>query len=158
MPQAVIAQTAVEFSPAFMAEEADRHSPADIRRAVAYWVRENRLDLADALVAAGISMHPDSEDIWAIGALFAEVNQDWALAQECLERLVVLQDQHVSPEVLHHLVRVMRCRSAYSQAFMQASRATSKFPWHEGLRQAHAELAALLESVPARVVNEIHAA
>ena len=69
--------------------------------------------MADALVAAGLAQYPDSEDILAIAALLAEVNQDWAQAQNCLERLMAVQGDHVQAETCYHLVRVMRCRSAY---------------------------------------------
>ena len=154
-----MSRTALAFSPVmpvisppmFMAEDIDRFSAAEVRQAICAWVGESRMDMADALVAAGLAMYPDSQDILAMGALVAEVNQDWAQAQDCLERLVTVQGDAVSAEVLHHLVRVLRCRGAYFNAFIHAEKAILRFPQHSGLIQAHSELAELLESVPVHV-------
>ncbi len=159
-----MSRTAVAFSPAmpvisppmFMAEDIDRFSAAEVRQAICAWVGESRMDMADALVAAGLAMYPNSEDILAMGALVAEVNQDWAQAQDCLERLVAIQGDAVSAEVLHHLTRVLRCRGAYFHAFIHAEKSILRFPHHSGLIQAHSELAQLLESVPVQVAPEAH--
>ena len=147
----------VTFQPMFMAEDADRFSASEVRQAIAYWVAQDKLDVADALVAAGVAMYPNSEDILVMGALVAEVNQDWAQAQDCLEKLIAVQGAAVSAECWYHLVRVLRCRSAYFQAFIKAGIAVKAFPEHEGLRQAHAELTQLMESVPAQVTIEAQA-
>lgn len=155
MPRAAIAPVMpMSPPPMFMAEEASRFSAAEVRQAIAYWVGENRMDVADALVAAGVGMYPDSQDILAIGALVAEVNQDWAQAQDCLERLIAVQGQAVSAESLHHLARVLRCRGAYFQAFTKARQALELFPQHPGLHQVHAELTQLLESIPVQAHTE----
>lgn len=149
MALAALSPVASQTQPlVFMADEASRFSASEIREAIAHWVAQDRLDLADALVAAGLSLHSDSEDILALGALLAEVNQDWAQAQDHLERLIAVQGEQVSAESLHHYVRVLRCRGAYFNAYLQAQEALKRFPHHEGLRTAHAELTELLESVP----------
>ena len=147
----------VNYQPMFTAEDADRFSAAEVRQAIAYWVGQDKLDVADALVAAGVAMYPNSEDILAIGALVAEVNQDWAQAQDCLEKLIEIQGDAAAAECWHHLVRVLRCRSSYFQAFIKAGIAVKAFPAHQGLRQAHAELTQLMESVPAQVTIEAQA-
>ena len=133
------------------AEQASAYSAAQIREAIAYWVGRDRLDIADALVAAGMGLYPESEDILAIGALVAEINQDWAQAQECLERLMELQGSAVTGESFFHLVRVMRCRSAFYSAFRTAQRGLDKHPQHQGLAQELAELTELLESIPVEI-------
>lgn len=137
--------------PLFMAEEAARFSASEIRHAIAYWVGQNRLDLAEALVVAGVSQYPLSEDILALGALVCEVHQDWALAQDRLEQLMRVQGEQVPAETLHHFVRVLNCRGAYFKAYLEAQKARERFPRHEGLRQLHAELSALMESVSMKV-------
>ena len=157
MPRTALASSPVMpviSLPMFMAEDIDRFSAAEVRQAICAWVGEGRMDTADALVAAGLAMYPDSQDILAMGALVAEVNQDWAQAQDCLERLVAVQGDAVSAEVLHHLARVLRCRGAYFLAFIHAEKAILRFPQHSGLIQAHTELAELLESVPVLVAYE----
>ena len=134
-----------------LTQPATSFHPADIRRAIAQWVGQDRMDMAEALVAAGLAMHPDSEDILAIAALVAEMNQDWAQAQDCLEHLMGLQGDAVSAEISYHLVRVMRCRAAFHLALGQARRGLARHPGHAGLSQEHDELCALLESVPVTV-------
>lgn len=138
----------------FTADEALRFSAAEIRQAIANWVGQGRIDIADALVAAGISLYPESEDILAIGTLVAEVNEDWAQAQECAERLMKIQGEQTPAETWYHLIRIMRCRGAYYDAFRHVKRAIRRFPAHEGLREAHEQLAALVESAPVEVESE----
>lgn len=128
------------------AEQATDFSAAQIREAIAYWVSQDRMDHAEALLAAGLGLHPDSQDILAIGALVAEVNQDWAMAQDCIERLMQVQGAAAPVATWHHLVRVLRCREAYYKAFVRACMALERFPDHAELRDEHAQLAALLES------------
>jgi hypothetical protein len=145
------ASVSASAPPLFMAEQASRFSASEIRHAIAYWVGQNRLDLAEALVVAGISQYPRSEDILALGALVSEVYQDWPLAQDRLEQLMTVQGAQVPAETLHHFVRVLNCRGAYFKAYLESQKALERFPRHEGLRQLHAELKALMESVSMKV-------
>lgn len=149
---ALVAQAVYENY--FTAEEASRFTASEIRQAIAYWVGQGRMDLADALVAAGISLYPDSEDILAMGTLVAEVNQDWALAQECVESLMEVQGMAATAETWYHLVRIMRCRGAYYNAFRHVQKAIRIFPAHEALREMHEQLAALVEAAPVEVEVE----
>jgi hypothetical protein len=137
------------------AEQASSFSASEIREAIAYWVSQDRLDHAEALVAAGLGLYPESQDILAIGALLAEIQQDWAQAQHCIERLMLVQGEDSPPDTWRHLVRVMRCRQAYHQAFMHAQKALQRFPDHTELREEHAQLAALME--PAAVQTKVEA-
>lgn len=148
MSVAAIALAPVVHGPMFVAEEASRFSASEIREAIAHWVGQGRMDLAEALVAAGLSQYPDSEDILALGALVCEVQQDWAQAQERLEHLMGVQGERVPAETWHHFIRVLRCRGAYFNAYLEAQKATARFPRHEGLALLHGELQALMESVP----------
>jgi hypothetical protein len=139
--------------PFIRAEEAMRFSAPEIRHAIAYWVEQDRMDLAEALVVAGVSQYPFSEDILALGALVSEVIQDWAQAQDRLEQLMQVQGTAVPPETLHHFVRVLHCRGAHFKAFLEAQKAVTRFPQHAGLQQLYADLKALLESVPMQAVE-----
>ena len=51
-------------------------SAAEIRQTLADLVAADRIDLANALADAGQSLYPDSEDILAISALLAEIQQN----------------------------------------------------------------------------------
>ncbi len=133
------------------AEQASSFTAAEIREAIAYWVARDRMDIADALVAAGMSLYPQSEDILAIGALLAEINQDWLQAQDCLEQLLAVQGERATAESHYHLVRVMRCRGAFFSAFRAAQRGVARHGQHAGLVQEMGELSALLEAIPVEV-------
>ena len=68
-------------------------TPAEIRQTIADLVVRNELHLANALSDAGISLYPKSEDILAISALLAEIQRDWANAEQLLEQLIEAQQQ-----------------------------------------------------------------
>ena len=153
--KSVMQQAAAAQSLSF--KDVSRFTPTDIRLGIQWLMAEEQNDLAQALADAGIAIYPHSEDILAIGALVAEVNQDWAQAQDCLEKLIAVQGDAAAPECWHHLVRVLRCRSSYFQAFIKAGIAVNAFPAHQGLRQAHAELTQLMESVPVQATIEAQA-
>jgi tetratricopeptide (TPR) repeat protein len=139
------ASAASSYEQLCSAEQATRFTAAQIREAIAHWVSQDRMDHAEALVAAGLGLYPESQDILAIGALLAEIQEDWAQAQLCIERLMLVQGEDSPPDTWRHLVRVMRCRQAYHQAFMHAQKALQRFPDHTELREEHAQLAALME-------------
>jgi hypothetical protein len=89
--------------------EVSRFTPEDIRVAISELVAQDRMDLADALVAAGLSLYPDSEDILAIAALLAEVHGDWSSADSLLDKILYLQGDKATATVWQHKVRVQRC-------------------------------------------------
>ena len=89
--------------------EVSRFTPEDIRVAISELVAQDRMDLADALVAAGLSLYPDSEDILAIAALLAEVHGDWSSADSLLDKILSLQGKKATASAWHHKVRVQRC-------------------------------------------------
>lgn len=151
---AMISSPSIAYSPLYMAHEASRFSAQEIREAIAYWVSEDRLDFADALVAAGLSQYPLSEDILALAALVAEVQQDWVQAQDRLETLVRVQGKYVTADTQYHLIRVMRCRNAFFNAYLQAQEAVQSHPEHPGLKQVFEELQALMESITLTATEE----
>ena len=157
MTQAAPHQAASRYEQVCSAEQASSFSAAEIREAIAYWVGRERMDIADALVAAGMSLYPESEDILAIGALLAEINQDWAQAQDCLEQLIALQAERATAESWYHLVRVMRCRQAHYAAFTAVKRGLRQHPTHAGLQVEFAELSGLLDSLPVEIEAQLQA-
>ena len=82
-----------------------RFSPAEMREAIQELVGEDRLDMAHALVEAGLAFHPESDDVLAIAALVAMVQQDWVQAIELLTKLMLVQDGNVQPFTHLMLVR-----------------------------------------------------
>ena len=92
------------------ARDVSQFSAAEIRQTMADLVATDRVDLANALAAAGQSLYPESEDILAMSALLAEIQQDWTQAEELLRKLVQVQGAAATPFTWRHLIRVLRCQ------------------------------------------------
>ena len=91
------------------AQTIKRFTPAEIRETIQSLVATEQLELAHALGDAGLSLHPDSEDILAITSLLAMMNQDWSLAIELLDDLVSIQGENTQPFTYVMMVRALRC-------------------------------------------------
>jgi len=89
--------------------EVSRFSPVEIREAIADLVTQGKMELANALGDAGISLYPESEDILAMCALLAESRQDWTAAEEMLAQLILKQDGNTPVATWQHYIRVLRC-------------------------------------------------
>ena len=113
--------------------EVSRFTPDQIRQTIAELVSNNQTDLADALVAAGLSLYPQSEDILAIAALVAEMRQDWLAAGELLEQLLEVQDGRSPVSTWQHWIRVLRCQVEPAAALHATECALQIFPDHPAL-------------------------
>jgi hypothetical protein len=121
-----------------------RFMPAEIREAVQELVGDERLDLADALVEAGLALHPESDDILAIGSLVAMVRQDWTQSIELLTKLMVVQGANVQPFSHVMLVRSLRSNLDPAAALAATVVGLNQYPEHAELI---AEEVALFEMV-----------
>ena len=92
----------------FSASRVARFTPFELREAIHELVRQDRLDMANALIDAGLALHPESDDVLAIAALVAMVRQDWVQAIELLKRLMTVQEGAVQPFTHLMLVRALR--------------------------------------------------
>jgi hypothetical protein len=119
-----------------------RFVPAEIREAVQELVGDERLDLADALVEAGLALHPESDDILAIGSLVAMVRQDWAQSIELLTKLMDVQGANVQPFSHVMLVRSLRSNLDPAAALAATIVGLNHYPDHAELM---AEQIALFE-------------
>lgn len=86
-----------------------RFSPTEIRESIQQLVATEQLDLAFALGDAGLSLHPNNEDMLAINGLLAIMRQEWSQAIELLSELVTLQGENTQPFTIVMLVRALRC-------------------------------------------------
>lgn len=137
--------------------ELSQFSAAEIRQTMADLVVADRMDLANALAAAGQSLYPESEDILAISALLAEVQQDWDSAQELLVKLVEVQGDAATAVTLRHLIRVLRCQCEPAQALQVAQQALSMHPQDTALQEEFSSLQALLsEQLPLEASSQVH--
>jgi uncharacterized protein HemY len=86
------------------------------------------LDLAYALGAAGMSIHPHSEDMLAINGLLALIQQDWDMAVEMLQELMDIQGDNTQPFTYVMLVRALRCNLDPAKALQVARKGLKAYP------------------------------
>ena len=132
-------------------------SAAEIRQTLADLVATDRIDLANALADAGQSLYPESEDILAISALLAEIQQDWTGAEELLRKLVDTQGAAATPFTWRHLIRVLRCQCEPGQALQVAQQALMAHPTDTALNDEFLALQELVsEQVPVAASAQVH--
>jgi hypothetical protein len=137
--------------------DVSQFSAAEIRQTMADLVAANRIDLANALAAAGQSLYPESEDILAISALLAEIQQDWTSAEELLRKLVDTQGAAATPFTWRHLIRVLRCQCEPGQALQVAQQALLAHPTDTTLSNEFLALQELVsEQVPVAASAQMH--
>lgn len=110
-----------------------RFTPAEMREAIQELVAQDRLDMANALVDAGLAVHPESEDVIAIAALVSMVRQDWVQAIELLTKLMLLQDGSVQPFTHLMLVRALRSNLEPAAALAATVTGLIQYPDHPEL-------------------------
>ncbi|WP_295502606.1 hypothetical protein [Limnohabitans sp. Rim8] len=108
--------------------ELHRLSPAQIREAVSSLVSQGKLPLAIGICEAALALNPNSEDMLVISCLLAEVQQDWARAEELLIQLVELQSPNATAQTWFHLARVARCQNKLDDAWVALDFAASLYP------------------------------
>jgi hypothetical protein len=119
-----------------------RFSPAEMREAIQELVGQDRLDMANALIDAGLALHPESDDVLAIAALVAMVRQDWVQAIELLTKLMLVQEGAVQPFTHLMLVRALRSNLEPAAALQATVTGLIQYPDHAELL---AEQVALFE-------------
>lgn len=137
--------------------DVSQFSAAEIRQTMADLVATDRIDLANALAAAGQSLYPESEDILAISALLAEIQQDWTAAEELLRKLVDTQGTATTSFTWRHLIRVLRCQCEPGKALQAAKQALSAFPDDALLNDEFLALQELVsEQLPVEASAQVH--
>ena len=105
-----------------------RFTPAEIRETIQELVASEKIDLANALGDAGLSLYPHSEDILAITSLLAMVNQDWPLAVELIDELLDIQGDRTPAFTFVMMVRALRCNLDPARAIEMVRRGLSLYP------------------------------
>jgi hypothetical protein len=153
--QAMLSQ-AVPSDP-FSVGDVSQFSATEIRQTMSELVAANRLDLANALAAAGQSLYPEIEYIIAMSALLAEMQQDWIGAEELLSKLVDLQGEAVTAFTWRHLIRVLRCQCEPGKAMQAARQALAQYPQETLLIEELASLQALVfDNLPLSTSEQMH--
>ena len=109
-------------------EQIKRFTPGEIREAIQALVATEQLDMAMALGAAGMSIHPHSEDMLAINGLLALIQQDWDMAVEMLQELMDIQGDNTQPFTYVMLVRALRCNLDPAKALQVARKGLQAYP------------------------------
>jgi len=110
------------------AEHIKRFSPGEIREAIQTLVATEQLDLAYALGAAGMGIHPHSEDMLAINGLLALMQQDWPQAVDYLQELMDIQGANTQAFTYVMMVRALRCNLDPARALQVARQGLQAFP------------------------------
>ncbi len=132
-------------------------SAAEIRQTLADLVATDRIDLANALADAGQSLYPESEDILAISALLAEIQQNWTLAEDILRKLVDAQGAATTPFTWRHLIRVLRCQCEPGKALQAAHQALAAYPDDDQLSDEFLALQELVsQQMPVEAPAQVH--
>lgn len=105
-----------------------RFSPAEIRETIQSLVATEQLDLANALGDAGLSLYPHSEDMLAITSLLAMMNQDWPLAVELMDELMLAQGANTPPFTFVMMVRALRCNLDPARALQVVRQGLALYP------------------------------
>lgn len=139
------------------ARDVSAFSAGEIRQTMADLVAANRVDLANALAAAGQSLYPESEEILAICALLAEIQHDWTGGEELLRKLVSKQGAAATPFTWRHLIRVLRCQCEPGKALQVAQQAMLAHPTDATLSDEFLALQELVsEQVPVPTSAQMH--
>jgi len=109
-------------------EQVKRFTPVEIREAIQSLVATEQMELAYALGAAGLSIHPQSEDMLAINGLLALMQQDWEIAVEMLQELMDIQGENTQAFTYVMLVRALRCNLDPAKALQVARQGLKAYP------------------------------
>lgn len=115
--------------------EDGHYTPAQIREGIHTLAAQGRMPLAQALVDAGLSLHPDSPDLLAMASLMALTRGDWGDATLLLEQLLELQGTQAPAMTYRMLVRALRCNLEPARAQRVLWQGLQAWPEDEGLRQ-----------------------
>jgi len=112
----------------FQPEQVKRFTPIEIREAIQSLVATEQMELAYALGAAGLSIHPQSEDMLAINGLLAMMRREWSTSVEYLQELMDLQGNNTQAFTFVMMVRALRCNLDPARAMHVVRQGLAAFP------------------------------
>jgi len=108
--------------------QVSQFTPADFRTGIQWLLSEDKIALAQALADAGLSLHPESEDVLAVAGLLAAAQQDWPLAIELLKDLRAIQGDSTQPMTYQMLARAHFCNLQRAEAVQVLTAALLAWP------------------------------
>ncbi|MBD8048973.1 hypothetical protein [Limnohabitans radicicola] len=130
--------------PPLSSREVSRFSATEIREAIAKLVVDDRMELAQALGDAGLSLYPNHPEILAIATLLAEIRHDWIAADSLIEQLVHIQGDATPVVTWQHWVRILRSQCEHQKALKVVKAALTLYPDQPVLLQERLSLTELL--------------
>ena len=127
-------------------------SPSQIREGVQWLVAKDQVDEAHKLVQESLIIHPDSEDVLAIGALVAVVRQDWQEAVELFKILYFVQGDRTAALTYQLYIRSLRCNFQLDDALDIAKNGLCRFPENIDIVEDCADLAEQLREWKTAVI------
>lgn len=103
-------------------------SPTQIREKVQWLVAKDQVDDAHKLILLSLSIHPDNEEVLAIGSLVAVVRQDWQEAVSLLKKLYLIQGDRTAALTYQLHIRALRCNFQLDEALDMAKNGICRFP------------------------------
>jgi len=126
-----IAQLMEKALPAYIGrlpQDPVKYSPADIRIGIQQLIANEEMALAQALMDAGLALHPKSEDLLAMGGLMALTQQNWIEAVHLLEQLLAVQGAQAPAMTYKMLVRALRCNLDLARAQRILAQGLAQWP------------------------------
>jgi hypothetical protein len=102
--------------PASVRTLAERSTPTEIRLDIQKLMQQEQMELAQALGAAGLSLHPQSDEMMAINALLAISRGDWQDGRELMRQLMALQGPAAPATSFWLMARCERCMGLEDEA------------------------------------------
>lgn len=127
----------------FDSREVSQFSSVEVREAISTLVAAEKLALADALCEAGLSLHPGDENILAMAALMASMNEDYARSESYIRELIDAQHGQATEFTWNLLVRVLRCQAEPVEALNMAKAGLNQHPASADLLREKEELEAV---------------
>ncbi len=105
-----------------------KYSPSDIRIGIQQLISHDEMILAQALADAGLTLHPESEDLLAMAGLLALTQQNWTEAVQLLEQLLSVQAELAPAMTYKMLVRALRCNLDLARAQRILAQGLARWP------------------------------
>ena len=119
-------------------------TPSQVREVASYMVQLGHIAEAASIAETALQANPSSEDLLLIASLIAEVQQNWARAEELLVSLAEEQSPNTPPQTWLHLARVLRCQNKFDDTWLVLDFACSRFPEDQQLKEELLSLEAFL--------------
>lgn len=122
--------------------------PATICEGIALLVSKDMTAEAIEMADLANAMFPNTPSVLWMGALVAQLSQDWQKAHDLLQQLKTIQGDETDLQTYQHLVRVLRCLDAEEQAVEMIKLAMNRFPSDASLQEEYEFLISLQFAEP----------